>query len=235
MHLSTRPTDEQDIAYWPLATVAQLCRQESLHYLQRTTHDPRFCFELFRRAILQRNEHAWATLFIQYTQETPLAPHWVEHHPLFLASGEDTDYFVNRAFEKMWAALRPEKFDRFPDLASLLRYLKLCVNSVITDHMRRIEHEAIPWEDLERPIDDHVMTDSLPRQEFWRMIDSRLRDTQERTAIFCRFDAGMKPAEIQTQYPDLFADVKDVYRVLQNVLNRLRHDPSLRAYLEMGD
>jgi hypothetical protein len=42
----------------------------------------------------------------------------------------------------------------------------------------------------------------------------------------------MKPAEIYAQYATLFDDVKDVYRVLQNVLNRLRHDPGLLAYLE---
>jgi hypothetical protein len=209
--------------------VAHLCHQESTRYLQRAPHDPRYCYELFRRAIVERDQQAWTHLFTQYVDETPLVRHWVEHHPLYPASGEDAGYFANRTFEKMWAALRPEKFTRFPDLAALLRYLKLCVNSVITDHLRSTQPEEVPLLEVDAPGDDAPL-DRLHREELWRLIESRLHTEQERVAVYCRFDAGMKPSEIYTHYGGLFADVKDVYRVLQNVLNRLRRDPVLLAY-----
>lgn len=239
-HQPDPPEDGQ----WSLTTLVQLCRQESLRYLQRMAHDPRYCFELFRRAIVERSQEAWASLFTQYTQETPLVRHWVEGHPLFRASGEELDYFINRAFEKMWAALTPEKFSHFSDLATLLRYLKLCVNSAITDHLRRRATQAVqddlPLEEADNPTkpvagrlphSDAALA-RLEREELWNMIESRLNSDQERTALYCRFDAGMKPAEIYASYPALFADVKDVYRVLQNALNRLRHDPGLLTYLD---
>jgi hypothetical protein len=220
----------------PFATVTRLCHQESRRYLQRASHDPRFCYELFRRAIAGRDEQAWAALFTQYVDATPLVQHWITQHPLFAASGEEAAYFANRTFEKMWAALGPEKFARFADLAALLRYLKLCVNSVITDHVRARPDEVPLLETDAAPAGDPAGAPwvRLQRQELWRLIESRLHDEQERTAFYCRFDAGMKPAAIYAEHAALFADVKDVYRVLQNVLNRLRHDPALLAYVADG-
>ena len=53
-------------------------------------------------------------------------------------------------------------------------------------------------------------------------MDRRLRDDRERTAVYCRFVAGMKPNEICADHAGLFADVHEVYAVLQNVLKRLR-------------
>lgn len=231
MHDAAQPSTAAPVIQLPLATVARLCHQESGRYLQRADHDPRYCYELFRRAIVGRDEHAWAALFTQYVEATPLVRHWIERHPLFAAGGEETAYFANRTFEKMWAALGPDKFARFPDLASLLRYLKLCVNSVITDRVRSARPEEAPLLESDAAPAD-LPLDRLQRQELWRLIESRLHDDQERAAFYGRFDAGLKPAAIYAEHSALFADVKDVYRVLQNVLNRLRNDPALLAYAD---
>ena len=102
----------------------------------RDRHDPTALqngYGLFQQAIVQRVAEAWEQIYQLYT---PLVQKWVVRHPSFANTGEDVDYFVNRAFEKMWRALTPEKFANFPELKSLLAYLKMCVNSVIIDHLR---------------------------------------------------------------------------------------------------
>lgn len=85
-----------------LPGLALRCGQESERFFRRQDYDPRYCFELFRRAILHRNSQAWEII---YTQYRPLVAGWVERHPTFPTSHEENEYFVNRAFEKMWTAL----------------------------------------------------------------------------------------------------------------------------------
>ena len=95
-------TEQADLRRLALLGIARRCEQETNHFFQRKRHDPRFCFELFRRAIVDRSQDAWA---LAYTQYRPLLSGWVERHSAFEGSGEETQYYVNRAFEKMWTAL----------------------------------------------------------------------------------------------------------------------------------
>jgi hypothetical protein len=55
------------------------------------------------------------------------------------------------------------------------------------------------------------------------------RYSEERLALRCLF--GYKPAEIHQHYPTVFPTVQDVYRVKRNLLERLRRNRALRAYL----
>jgi hypothetical protein len=232
MRSTTQSDVKPDLSLLPLSVVANGCSQESQRFLQRTAHDPTFCYDLFRRAIVERNQRAWDRVYAQYVEETPIVRRWVERHGLFAATGEDAAFFVNRAFEKMWGAVSPEKFAAFPDLTSLMRYLKLCVNSVISDYARQMHPPDVTLQESDPSPDRNPHQDRVERQELWQLIESRLNSDQERTAIYCRYDLGMKPSEITTQYPQLFADVQEVYRVLQNVLNRLRRDHELLAYFD---
>lgn len=234
MDLMTQHEVEQDLSLLPLGVVANGCSQESQRFLQRIAHDPRFCYDLFRRAIVGRNEQAWDRVYTQYADETPIVRRWVERHPLYAATGEDAAYFINRAFEKMWAAITPEKFAAFSDLTSLMRYLKLCVNSVISDYARQMHPPDAALHESDASPNPTPYQSRVEREELWQLIESRLTSDQERTAIYCRFDVGMKPSEIAAQYPQLFANVHEVYRVLQNVLNRLRRDRDLLAYYAPG-
>ena len=200
-------------------------------YMSHAAFDPRFCFEIFRRAIVERDGQAWEVLYRQYTQHSPVVPHWVARHSLFPATGEDAAYFANRAFERMWLALTPERFAKFPDLSSLLRYLKMCVHSAITDYLRTRGAETVALDEAYQgatPPEDH---EALRQSELWQLIEAQLRDDRERVAFFGRFVTDMRPAEIAAQHPGLFQGVKEVYSVLQNLLKRLRRDPDLLGYL----
>ena len=135
-----------DLQSLSLSGVQHRCAEESERFFQRRNYDPRFCFELFRRALLEHDQRAWETIHHQYH---PLVMSWVQRHGLLQALDEEADYFANRAFEKMWAAFSPQKFHQFPDLKSILRYLQMCVHSVIVDYARGSE-QLILFEDSER-------------------------------------------------------------------------------------
>src|SRR5690348_10133353 len=50
-----------------LAVLAQHCAIESTHFYRGRSHDTRFAFELFRRAIVDRDDLAWEHLYMHYS------------------------------------------------------------------------------------------------------------------------------------------------------------------------
>lgn len=229
-------SDSADFTALTLAGIAHRCSQETRLFFRRQDNDPRFCYELFRRAIVEANQEALTCLYSQYL---PLVAGWVEHHPAYPATGEEVDYFVNRAFEKLWHAVTPAKFGRFGDLKALLHYLKLCTNSAIVDFNRSREiavlEEGSDSEELRiAPAPGNIEEDTVARVDrshFWRLIGARLNNDKEWAAIYGSFVVGMKPADLIEGYPQLFVDIKDVYRTKQNVLERLRRDHELASLL----
>ena len=222
-----------------LATIAHRCADETERFFRRLSHDPRFCFELFRRALVVRVDGAWELIYQQYL---PLVSSWVERHSAFAASGEEVQYFVNRAFEKMWQAVTPQKFGRFPELKSLLRYLQMCVHSVVYDLVRRAGREAAGF-DLHGQAEaalhggdegPHVEDEALARlqgEDLWQEVGARMRNDKERRAVYGSFVLGLRPREVYALYKDTFRDVNDVYRAKENVLARLRRDEELMRLL----
>jgi hypothetical protein len=160
---------------------------------------------------------------------------WVKRHSAFPDSGEEPQYFVNRAFEKMWGALTPVKFGHFANLRSVLRYLQMCVHSAILDQVRLAERSVtdVQPEALAagrttgNPIVEDLALDRLHWQEFWRAIDSRLSDEQERRVVYGSFVLALKSRDLYAQFQDTFRDVHKVYRVKERVLDRLRWDAEL--------
>lgn len=217
-----------------LAGLAQHCAEESDHFFHRRDHDPRYCFELFRRAIVEQDERAWTYLCNNYR---PLVSGWVRRNRAFASSGEEIDYFVNGAFAKMWSAMSAEKFESFSDLKSLLRYLQLCVGSVIMDYARSNEYhemlEDLPpgaEEDRGEVVEDEAL-DRTEREAFWQTIAKRLNDDKERLVLHYSYVVGFKPGQIYDEREDLFDDVHEIYRIKENVLARLRRDTALHELL----
>lgn len=233
---ASRMSYQTDLRLLTLAGIAHRCAHETELFFQRQSYDPQYCFELFRRAIVDRNQRAWDLVYIQYR---PLVTGWVNRHSAFPAAGEEVQYFVNRAFEKMWVALTPAKFKHFSNLKSLLRYLQMCVHSVILDQVRVAEQAVvgIQTEDLAAesmasgPTVENRALDHVHRQEFWDRINARLRNEKERRVVYGSFVLALKPRELYAQFREAFRDVNEVYRVKENVLARLRRDTELQKLL----
>lgn len=225
---------ENEPQHMPLADLADWCAHQTELYFQHHSHDPRYCFELFRRAIRERDQSAWELICLQYQG---LVAGWVRQHSRFEESGEEVQYFVNGAFGKIAISLTPDKFMGFSDIGSLLRYLKMCVHSVIIDYQRLAEQERFaPLEDASNeessePTPEEQTLDRSEQKALWDRINSRLQDEKERAVIYGSFVLDLKPQELYELFRNLFNDIDEIYRVKQNIISRLRRDPEFRNFL----
>lgn len=230
-------TQQADLHALSIHILRHRCAEESDRFFRRQAHDPRYCFEIVRRAIAEQDQHAWNMVYEQYQ---PLVTGWIQRHSFYPSLDEELQYFVNRAFEKMWSVLTPEKFVQFPDLKSVLRYLQMCVHSVIVDYVRAREQaelfEDIPGNPMASMGDgvdgpEAQIADRSQAETLWRWITERLKSDQERRVLYCSFVLDLKPGQIYEQHPELFHDVREIYQIKENVLARLRRDQELHELL----
>jgi DNA-directed RNA polymerase specialized sigma24 family protein len=230
----TTTTEACDPTQMSLNDLAQRCMIESERFYRGQPHDTSFSYELFRRALVERNDVAWEHIYRHYS---PLVDSWVRRSGAFASSGETSEFFVTSAFIRLWRAITPERFLQFPNLPSLLQYLQRCAGCVVIDSVRAQSwaemrsEEAIPFGHSEQTAPDDEVLDRVSREEFWHYINSLLHDETERVVVHHSFVMGMKPGDIYNERPDLFASVNDVYNVKRNVLGRLGRNSELRQML----
>ncbi len=218
----------------PVNDLARCCSEETHKFLRQKASNDRYCMELFRRAIVQRDNDAWACVYQQYA---PLVLTWITQRQSAapLLSQDGSGPLVNAVFAKFAQALTPAKMDNFDTLAAILKYLKMCVHSVVADEVRtrqsRQYEEALELIEQEPasddPADDVVST--ISAQGLWQVIQEELNDEDERMLIYLAYIQGMKPGEISSQHQNHFPSVGDVYRIKRNVLERLRRNRRLQA------
>lgn len=231
----TRPgaatTVAGDLRLMDLGSLSRQARIESRRFYQREAYDQCFAYELFRRALVERDEAAWSQIFAQYT---PLVEHWVRRTGAFTLSGESSDAFVGEAFTRFWRAIPPDRFGRFPSLASLLHYLRRCATCVVIDAVRAqsyaelLPEECVNWNDQRLGYADEEATEQVSREEFWRLVDALLVSDAERLVVRCSYLLGMKPGAIYARWPALFSSIEEVYTIKRSVLSRLRRSPELQ-------
>lgn len=225
------PLDAAALAQMELSTLVRRCAAESERFYRGQQHDTRFSYELFRRALVERDEAAWEQLYCHYSG---LVEGWIRRSGAFPSSGESSEYFVVGAFTKFWRALTPERFAAFPTLASLLQYLQLCATSVVIDSVRAQSwSEMLPEETLNlshgpQTSPDEEAVSRVDREEFWRFINEQLHSEVERVVVYCSFVLGLTPRAVYAKRPDLFTGINDVYNVKRNVLGRLSRNHQLR-------
>jgi DNA-directed RNA polymerase specialized sigma24 family protein len=218
-----------------LADLARTCRDETNKFLRGEPRDDAFCFEIFERAIAHRDHDAWESIITQYRG---IVVAYIGQHTAAGLVPEDDHFWVNRAFQRFWMALSPERFDRFPDLAALLKYLKMCVHSVLMDEVRARRSaqvtslDAVPPEAATTSDSERLAIGELARQQLWQAIRREVQDEREVLVVELSFVRGLKPGEIYERHPDRYADVGEVYRVKRNALERLRRSPEIRSFLE---
>ncbi len=213
--------------------LARCCSEETSKFLKQSTSNDRYCLELFRRAIVNRDDDAWACIYSQYA---PLVLTWVTQHqsatPLLGQDGSAP--LVNAAFAKFAQALTPAKMENFDSLAAILKYLKMCVHSVVADEVRarqaRQYEETLELIEQEPASDDPAddVVSHISAQGLWQIIQEELNGEDERMLIYLAYIQGMKPSEISSQHRRFFPAVDDVYRIKRNVLERLRRNRRLQ-------
>ncbi len=192
-----------------------------------------FCFELFRRALVERNAPAWAMLCEQYHR---LMLSWAQRNSTPAGEVED---IIQEAWAKFWRAVTPDIFSNFTGLGSVLSYLQRCVRSVRVDQTRAAVREERLWAALamsSREGDSRLERDVLARavhQQCLEHIYAQLTNEAERRVVYLSFALDLKPAEIASRYPEHFAAAREVSRIKERVLRRLGADPRLcRLYFD---
>lgn len=220
-------TDPQTLT---LASITVRCAEETKRFVARQTATFQYCYELFRRAIQLRDMDAWDMVMVQYQR---LMQSWAARHPRFPSTGEEADYFVNGACAKLWERIPPERFNNFPDVKSILRYLQMCIHSAVTDYAR--SHSIVTVEFGESELKEERIAivadntgENAERRQFWDIINARLKDDKERLVVRGLFIYGLKPAELISKYPRQFRDVREIYSIRENVVDRLSRDNTLK-------
>jgi hypothetical protein len=235
-----------DISSVDLTELHQRCVQENQRFLRGQSDEAIYCFELFRRAFAGQDQAAWEHLYHVYG---PLVTRWVLGNQWFANSGEEAQYFVNRALEKMWASISPDKFARFTEVKALLRYLKMCVASAIIDHSRAMEKlKLVAWDEnpdddlpgeesaLGEPVFDErkpleqAFFDQMEAAALWRLIKESLSDPQEYELIYASFVLGLKPREILAERPGQYEGIRHIYRVKETALAKLKRVPEMSVF-----
>jgi hypothetical protein len=222
-----------DVRDLTVAELLQACQREETRFLAREPSDAGYGYELFRRAICLGDGAAWAGVVAQFRSVLRV---WVRRHPALGAAGGAADDWVDQAFSRLWLAVQPARFDQFPDLASLLRYLKLCVHSLLADAARDRRQAARSLDSVveggpELPDVALTVTSRITGSELWDVVLNEVEDETERLLLYLSFAQQLKPRQVQARYPERFACVDDVYRMKRNLLDRLRRSPRMARFV----
>jgi DNA-directed RNA polymerase specialized sigma24 family protein len=209
----------------PLDQLCAEARAQERNFICGLPSDDTAGVELFRRAIGQGDRYIWAAVIELYRGLLVAQMSKQVIRPLVV---EDDAFCVDRAFQRFWQATRARGPHQFGDLASILKYLKMCLSTVLLDEARARKRqpstslEDVPPEAMVSSDPAALVVSRVARRELWQAVNRELHDDAERLVARLSFVAGFTPREIRARHPDYFADVADVYRVKRNVIERLR-------------
>ncbi len=209
-----------------IADLARLCGRHQSREVSRV-YAIGHCYELFRRAVVERDDAAWQAVISIYRR---LVLYWLGPH-----ADEDT---LQEVFLRFWQLHRhrsPPFTTRFPNIGAVMGYLKQCAIAVRIEAGRAQERERRLWERVRRAavleavvIIEAYETPQDDRPNIREAILSRVQSERERVVFEGTYHHGLAPREIQARWPDLFPTKQDVYRVKEKLLKRLRRDKELR-------
>lgn len=206
------------------------------------SHEP-YCFELFRRAILHRDEYCWSILYAQYHR---LVAQWIASFAKRSAPLLETaaDEVITDAFTAFWRAFTADKLAQAEGLSAVLSYLKSCASTAVLQAKRKEERRIKPVE-WDQTLVDHktVYSSDQPRQnqpeatmveqvtqaELWEAVQRCCHNQQELILARLSFVADLKPSAILELHPELFTSVDEIYTMRRNLKNRLWRDKALQA------
>jgi hypothetical protein len=235
----------EDLIDLTLADLAQQCAQETHNFRRgKVDRNSHYCYELLRRAFMERSDQSWALIYEQYHAQVRS---WIRRHPAYASCRTDEDSLINIVFDRLWSALSPEKFARLKDMGSVMRYMQTCIHSVLIDHLRaevpetyvdRDDDESLdqliaPDGSAKRVVEQHVL-DEISQSELWALVQHHMKDKRERLVMIASFTWDLAPREIYGNFPETFESVDQIYRIKENILARLRRDEGLRTFLELS-
>lgn len=189
-------------------------------------------YELFRRAIVDRDSDAWGAIHQQFRS---LLASWAWRYGGRTFSPEECTDIADQAFARAWSALTPERFGDFQSLARLLGYLRACVSTTLIDCIRAqgAGDRAITETQLDTAAtpEQAVLAD-LDNSALWRTALALTANPAERITLIESFVYGLPPRAILERHRQHFADIAAVYSAKRNLLQRLERNGDMQRLYE---
>jgi hypothetical protein len=208
--------------------LANLAAAEQIRYRHHLPSNDRYALELYRRGIHQDQE-AWQLFQEQVAEERVVS--WLWQHPCYnraLERARTQENLVHLTFARFWQAVGPKK-KNFSSQAKLFEFLKLCVNSVIIDELRKLTLGEIP-PDLPAPAPDPLK--DVAEEELWALLTHIITNPREQYLLRLILIEGYKPREVVRKSPEQFSTTQDVFRLWRNIIDRLRRDERIRRWFK---
>jgi hypothetical protein len=214
-----------------LTEVRDCCWGELNKFSRQETHDDRYCLEIFRRALVLREERAWEMLMERFNG---MVMSWLRRHPnreaAYRLNSEEN--YTALVFERFWMVTVRNKSLEFDTLAGALSFLRACLNSVIIDTLRG-QMKEMPFP--EGGFDEPAAPEYNEGQEFLESIQGLLPGEREKRLAYLLYHCGLKPRQIVQFCPEEFSDVQEIFRMTRNILDRLRRSRDRLRWLLDSD
>ena len=247
-----------DLRSLALEQLVQQCNATTIRYLRlHVAGDDGHCLELFRRALQDHNENAWAYIYTTYSTEEFLGEHyilkWVRswlhgRHGAAIRSAFTEEEIVHEVWLRFAQSDAARAFS-CESMSQLMGYLRRLTNNFVMDVARRrapqiiessTEQEATSLEQKLRTIPDRtngvddLVSESEAMEEMLRQISDHLI-TNEREELVFRgyFLERLPPRKLYALHPDLFAP-GEVEIIRTRLVRRLRKSPFiLNRYIQL--
>ena len=218
-----------------LPMLADRCMSEIKNYRSGEASSDRYCLEIFRRAMLEHDNAAWALLqdsFMGYMLSS------FRRHPRRQAAShlDSPENYVAEAFRRFWLATVHNQQLEFSTLGAALRYLQMCLDGAIKDTLRaysRPKETTLPESGIPG---EPTMDDSADARGLWEIIEDILTNPRERRVAYLLFQCNLKPREIIRFCPQEFSEVQEIYRLVRNIMEHLQRESNrIRWKLDGSD
>lgn len=214
-----------------LAELQSRCWSEIEKFNRKEQNNDQYCLEIFRRALVRRDEHAWNILTQRFSGTITA---WLRRHPNREAACRlhSEENYVALTMEKLWLGTVRNTSLEFDSLAAALKFMRCTLNSVVIDALRGQAREAaIP----EAGFDEPAAPDYDSGEEFWEIIKSLIPDAREQRLAYLLYHCGLKPRQIVQFCPQEFSNVQEIFRMTRNILDRLRRKKDRLRWLLDGE
>ena len=217
-------TMDEAVGKMKLTTFTDLRSQELLPHCGKEALDDRHALDLLHRALVEHSDEAWSQLqdcFSEFMRK------WIRSHPsrdvALLRDSEEN--YIAQTFSRFWYAVHTQQLE-FTTVYAALCYLRATLNGLLTDTLRRhlrLRTREVP---LSEPgcYQEPSVEDSMDAQSTWKSIESLLGDEREKRLAYLLYYCGLKPRDIVVRCSQEFDDVKEIYRLNHNIIERLRRN-----------
>ncbi len=216
-----------------LTILAERSAQELQRLRRNEPYDERYPLALVHRAIVEQADEAWSLLYQCFSE---FIHKWIASHrskDIALLRDSEENY-VAQTFSRFWFALR-DKHVEFSSVAAVLSYLRATLEGVLTDTVRsqalsRSREVSLSGPECYR---EPCVEEDHDDQHIWVLLQALIQDEREKRLVYLLYYCGLKPREIARRCSQEFADVKDIYRLNHNIMERLRRNGN-RVYYLLG-